>query len=397
MKIYNYYYSFDNGEILCLIKFELTIIPYNKRFKKNKDIYILKLFINLNIIFLLSLVSLHAIDLSEALRVNGYANFYAISNSDENSEDSEKYMDTSGGIQARYQISDNISTTAQIYIQENKDNNRNDSFEVDAKWLYVDYYFGDDWTFRAGLFQFPIFKSAETGTIGYTQTWSETPLESYGANGYEDFKGVELLKKYFYEDFEFLVQLSYGASQNELPTNRDGGTVNGETDNLVGITLKTTYDWFSFNMGYLQATSTIEDMVTGPGSSTSTEEIDFYMYAFEGQVDLDHLSIKAGYIKAKLSDIFPDETRYYGSLEYAYKDFTSYVYYSNESFYFDTDLQNTLSKMSKEKYSAGIRYDFDEHIAFKLSFQKKINRKFFTNENGKFNEYIYKAGINVIF
>lgn len=352
----------------------------------------MKFFVKLPIICMLLAGSLSAINLSDALRVNGYGNFYGVSSSNENSEDKEKYINNSGGVQVRYQITSNISATAQIYIHENSSNNRNDSFETEVKWFYTDYYLGNDWTFRAGLFQFPIFKSAETGAIDYTMTWTETPLESYGANGYEDFKGVELLKKYFYEDFEFLVQLSYGVSENELPTNKSDATVDGKTDNLLGATLKTTYNWFSLNIGYLQATSEIKDMVIGPFGMTSDEEVDFYMYAFEGQIDWNDASIKAGYIKAQLSSIFPDEKRYYISLEYGYEDFIPYFYYSNESFYFDSSPTST-----KEKYSTGIRYDYDEHIAFKLSYTKKIDTSDFLNRIETNNEYIYKAGINVIF
>ena len=113
--------------------------------------------LKLIMLFMLSVISLYALDLSEALRVNGYANLYTLSSSEESTNDSEKYLDTSGGIQARYQITDDMSATAQIYVHENENNNRNDSYELKAKWLYADYYLGNDLTFRAGLFQFPIF------------------------------------------------------------------------------------------------------------------------------------------------------------------------------------------------------------------------------------------------
>lgn len=352
--------------------------------------FLKKLFITL---LLLSLSS-YAGDLTDALRINGYGNVYIITSDDDNEQNNEKYMDTSGGIQARYQISDNTSTTAQIYFHENETNNRNDSFELEAKWLYIDYYLGYDLTARAGLFQFPIFKSAETGTIGYTMTWSETPMESYGANGYEDFLGVELLQKYFYKDFEFLIQLSYGASKNDLPDIQNGDTIEGETDSLTGITLKTTYDWFNFNIGYLQATSELNNVVEGP------EEIDFYMYAFEGQADITDFAIKAGYINVKISDVFPNELRYYGSLEYNYKKFTPYTYYSLENYdmkNYDHTPNEVFTEKKAQKYSIGTRYDYSDNIAFKLSYQKKIQTMTVGNQNEKIYESIYKATVNVIF
>lgn len=337
---------------------------------------------------------LFANNLNEALRINGYGNFYITSSDDEHTQDDEKYINTSGGIQATYQITNEISTTAQVYFHENDNNNRNDSFELEAKWLYIDYYLGNDFTLRAGLFQFPIFKSAETGTIGYTMTWSETPMESYGANGYEDFTGIELLKKYFFKDFEFLIQLSYGVSKNDLPNVASGNTIEGETDSLVGITLKTTYDWINFNIGYLQATSELTD------SPTQTDEVDFYMYAFEGQADLENFSLKAGYIYVNVSDAFPNELRYYSSLEYSYKNFTPYAYYSRENYELkDSEYGPGISFTERysEKYSIGTRYDYNQNVAFKLSFQKKINTIVSSNKKEDTSENIYKAMINVIF
>jgi hypothetical protein len=337
---------------------------------------------------MICVISLGAVELSDSLRINGYANFNTLTSDSEATQDAEKYLDTSGGIQARYQVANPISVTTQIYFGENNTNNRNDSFELKAKWFYADYYFGHDLTLRGGLFQFPIFKSAETGTIGYTMTWTETPLEDYGANGYEDFIGAELLQSYFYKDYQFLIQLSYGSSENKLPTNRNNEEVDGQTDSLAGITLKTTAPWWSLNVGYLQATSEVEG-----------NEVDFYMYALEGQVDLDAWAFKVGYMNVQLSDIFPDELKYYGSIEYVYGDFTPYMYYARENLYF-LDLGNprdALADVAKERYSLGLRYELNEYTALKFSYMKKVKTSFHPNGEEKEKENIYKAVLNVLF
>ncbi len=219
-------------------------------------------------------------------------------------------------------------------------------------------------------------------------------MTSYGANGYEDFTGAEVLKKYFYDDFEFLLQLSYGSSENDLPTRGDGGSINGKTDSLKGITLKTSYEDLQFNIGYLQATTQLDE---------DNSEVDFSTYAFEADVNINDYIIKAGYIDVKLSQKFPDELRQYISLEYSFDDITPYIYYSNEDLSFEkisnmappgqSSLQNTIT----EKNSIGIRYDFSTNIAFKISYTNQINTRVFENSEDAEDYDIVKAMVNVIF
>lgn len=355
----------------------------------------MKYYKKLSFLLLFCTLPINAIEISDSLRIDAYANLYTLSSTNENEEKSENGINTSGGIQARYQVSDRISATGQVYIYEEAKNSSNDTFDIDTKWLYIDYYAGYDITLRAGKFQFPIFKSAETGTIGYSYTWTETPLNNYGANGYEDFTGGEVLQKYFYEDFDFLLQLSYGSSENDLPTNKNNETINGETDSLAGITLKTNHDLFSLNIGYLQATSNLDNV--------NFNDVKFKMYALEGEVYLDDATIKAGYIDVQLSDVFPDELKYYLSLEYNYNNFTPYIYYASENLNFKENLsvstdRASLNEGTLEKYSGGIRYDFYDNMALKLSYTKSRDIFSFSDDSEtRQKSYKYKAVLNVIF
>lgn len=347
------------------------------------------------LLLLLSSLPLSALEISDSIRVDSYLNLSTLSSTNKNEEHSENDINTSGGIQGRYQITENISATGHVYIYEEENNRSNDTFDIDTKWLYIDYYVGNDMTLRAGKFQFPIFKSSETGTIGYSYTWTETPLSNYGANGYEDFIGGEVLQKYFYNDFDFLIQLSYGKSENDLPTNKNNETINGKTDSLAGITFKTNHDLFNLNIGYLQASSEIDNM--------DTNEVDFYMIALEGEVYIDDTTVKAGYIDVKLSDIFPDERKYYLSLEYNYKKITPYIYYSTENLYFEENSligpnSNYLEQSASENFSLGVRYDFYDNMALKLSYTKNQDTSEFSGDSDERKEsYKYKAVLNVIF
>ena len=343
---------------------------------------------------------LFAMQLSDSLRLDGYANI-RFTNTDADEKKAEDSFEVSGGFQTRYQITDNFSTTAQVYFTESKQSNNINDYETDIKWLYLDYYLGYDTTIRGGVFQFPVFEASETGTIGYTTPWTENPIERYGAFGYDDFDGVEILKNFSLYEYDFLLQLSYGNSENELPTN-DGDILNGKASGLKGITLKTSNDWFKLNVGYINATSDLTFPANAVGSSKAISA-DFSMYAVENQITLDNYSIKSGYIRSELEKIFPDEKRYYISLEYNINDFTPYIYYSNDQLIFksnDTGPLNkkTLTNSKSEKYSIGTRYDISAFTALKFSYTYKIDTSSYDDFSEEKENYNIIAGtINVIF
>lgn len=309
-------------------------------------------------------------------------------------------------MQGRYQFFDNISLTGQVHFEEGLNNdgrvsNSLKDYDAELKWLYFDYYLKNDITLRAGAFQFPVFKSSETGDIGYTYTWTQTPLSFYGVFGCDDFKGAEVLKNFSYKNFDFLAQISYGISKNELDDGR-GNTKEGDVNNLIGITLKTTHDNFILNMGYLQAQSKMGDS-GNPFAQNSN--VDFSMYALESEIYLDEATLKLGLIKTQLSDIFPDGLNYYGSLEYSLDDFTPYILYSKEYEKFKAPLNQdpfaplrpNLDSQYKEKYSIGLRYDFNANIALKASFTKEFDVTQFDTSSDRRNEDTFMGTINVVF
>jgi len=351
---------------------------------------------------LVSTVCASAEQLSDSFRLDGYGNVSAYSSSKQNID----AFQLSGGLQGRYEITDNMSITGQLHFKEGQNNNQRPSnslsdFDSELKWFYLDYYFDEDVTLRIGAFQFPVFKSSETGDIGYTYTWTQTPLEFYGVFGCDDFEGIEVLKNFSYEDFDFLAQVSFGQSVNEL-SNANAPAIEGKVRDLVGLTLKTTHDMFSLNVGYLQAHTTL----SSTDETILSPEVDFYMYALESEIYLNDYTIKSGFIKTKLSNVFAEDLNYYTSLEYSYNDFTPYILYSNEILYFqenqnrrDDDRRRELKDRSIEKYSLGLRYDYNSNIAFKLGYtHEKVSLNFYgENEKEHLSSNTYMGTMNVVF
>lgn len=354
------------------------------------------------IFFLLfNFLFLHAEQLSESFRLDGYGN---ITMSQAKNYQTDKLQFT-GGVQGRYQLFDNMSITGQIHFEEgndsqNRDSNALEDYDSELKWLYLDYYLEDDITLRMGAFQFPVFKSSETGDIGYTYTWTQTPLSFYGVFGCDDFKGVELLKNFSYKDFDFLAQISYGKSNNELSDGR-GTTREGDVEDLIGLTLKTTHDKFILNIGYLQAKSTMH--IDKALRDIVDPDVEFNMYALESEIYINDYTLKSGIIKTKLTNLYPDEIKYYTSLEYNYKDFTPYILYAKEILKFKEvsnapeNIRSKLKKQYRDKYSLGVRYDYNANIAFKLSYTHEIYSEEIKIHDLESNTNTLMGTINVIF
>lgn len=361
-------------------------------------------FYKLLIFLLFNFIFLHAEQITDSFRLDGYANINMIETENKRADD----FRLSGGLQGRYELTDNMSITGQVHFKEgidsnNKPSNSLEEYDSDLKWLYLDYYLKNDITLRLGAFQFPIFKSAETGDIGYTYTWTHTPLSFYGVFGCDDFEGVEVLKNFSYKDFNFLAQISYGQSTSELSDGR-GTTREGEADNLIGLTLKTTHDDFMLNIGYIQAKSNLN--IPESIRPLVASDVKFNMFAIESEIYMNDYTFKSGLIKNHLTNVYPEDFKYYTSLEYNYKDFTPYILYATEIFkykdppaYVPPNLQDRLlEKKIIKKYSVGIRYDYSSNIAFKASYTHLIE----TNKRNKMEDInkssdTFMGTINVIF
>lgn len=345
----------------------------------------------------------HAMELSESLRINGYADLYFSSKTDtEDAGKANSDISASGGIQGRYQLNDRFAFTAQFYAEEEE------NYDIETKWLYADAYLGADITLRAGRFQLPVFKSVETGFIGYSMPWAENPLEFYGAGGYDDFTGGELLYRTAYDSWDFLFQLSYGVSDNSLPAEQNGNHTDTETDNLLAFTTKVSAENYWISLGLAQADSELTRIEQQGSTHIDLGTAEFSMLTIEGQYDYHNWMLQAGYLAGWMSARLPDERSYYVSLAYAYETFTPYVYYSTKLFYeipaptlsaslnSDGDLPLVKKKEENDVYAVGVRYDLQPGVALKLHYSHLTTLTEYGTSNTTSEDQI-KAVINVIF
>lgn len=357
----------------------------------------MKLLFRLLGLLITNFVFLNAIQINDSFRFDAYGNINMIS-----SEKNKDNIKLSGGFQGRYQINDNISVTGQVHIKEKQNNIQQGSHSLEnyntkLKWLYFDYAFKNDITLRVGAFQFPVFKSSQTGDIEYAYTWTNAPLRSYGVFGASDFRGAEVLKKFAYKDFDFLAQLSFGKSTTRLEDGR-GYSMKGEVDSLIALTLKTSHELFILNVGYLQAEAYLN---TQNQPIQFNPNVDFNMIAIESEIYMNDFTLKSGLIKSDLTNVFPEDLNYYTSLEYNYKDITPYILYSNETINFKSKKVEEIAKRDNaynRKYSIGTRYDYNNNVAFKFSYTHEIsNIKIADFEERKHSSDTFFGTINVVF
>lgn len=360
------------------------------------------------IVFILFSYNLFASDLEDTLLINGYGNLSTFTTNKNNLPDEK--LDLTIGVQTKYNISENLSITAQGAISTNDMFDSINSYDFEKKWLYLDYYLGNDFTIRTGLFQFPIFKTLETGDLGYAKTWTTDPLKVYGVHGYNHFSGAEILKKYFYKEKEFLFQVSYGLANATLG-NQGGRPVyeKSKTNNLLGLTFKITDDNYRLSFGYLHANSDIKRVNKTYGTSVDLGDSKLEMFALDYELEIDDFIIKAGIIDGDISRILPDELRYYLSAEYNFEEFTPYIYYSNEKLtnktvsYVPDGPSNALINEKTKNFSIGLRYELNSNSALKFSYSREYNSK--DTKNLITNQYttledngnIFRLVYNVIF
>jgi hypothetical protein len=320
---------------------------------------------------------------SDQLHIDGYINL--------DLQTTTPNFVSTGGIQLQYNITEALSTTAQLNVDTD---DITGAYVIDPKWLYLSYELGYDTKARLGKFQFPIFKASEIGKIGYALTTTETPLKFYGAGGYNSFVGAELLQTYLIDQHVLDLQLSYGMADDSLPPGPNGNYLKLNTNSLLGLTLKYSIEWFWFNIGYIRADSNTVNVDGSDGTESDPSTINFNMLALESGMMFGQATLQGGLIGSLATDLLSDETRYYLQGEYEFAPFTPYLYYAYEDINNRFLPDNNNPSMSTHTSSLGIRYDLLDNTALKLSYAHLYRIQ---GEDNSSTSDTFKAVINVLF
>ena len=120
-------------------------------------------------------------------------------------ENKTNYLaDTVFGLQLDTKISVNTRFSAQL-VAKDKDN----SFDVEAEWLFVSHRLSNNVDIRAGRLRLPIYLISETILVGQSYDWVRPPFEVYSISaGLNQYNGFSTLYKHNFEssllEFEFM-------------------------------------------------------------------------------------------------------------------------------------------------------------------------------------------------
>lgn len=277
------------------------------------------------------------------------------------------------GAQGEIRLTDRLSLTGQGVARQHGE----DDFGGILDWAYLAYQPGYDLTLRAGKFRMPIFQSTQLAYVGYARTWARPPLPFYGAGGYNNYDGAEVLYNGYVGDYDYALHYSYGVSDMETPKAPTGAYSTAETEDMQTLVFKFGDPDFWLSVAYLHAKSEVKRHMAG--GEIREESATLNTLTMEGERRYAGFEFRGGYGKTTLSEgILPDEELVYLSVAYPLEEeaLTPYLLFSEKSFLMDKmptpppGQPQRPDGMKESVYSLGVRYDWRPGIALKFQYDR---------------------------
>ncbi len=222
------------------------------------------------------------------------------------------------GAQLEFEVSEDLSVFTQGQVSFSAQNNASTALD----WAYLSYDLGDDAQLRAGKFQTPFLQGTELRNIGYSRIWARPLIPEDGASGFNQYLGVEYLKRFTQGAGHWQVQLAVGQGDHE--------EFEIESRNLELLALRFQLQNFWLRGALLHGEYAIED----DDGQRITFSGNVIMASLEGLLDLSWCVVHAGY-SASQSDITDDDTIYYISLAFPLGRFTPFFYSAKRNQHFE--------------------------------------------------------------
>ncbi len=295
------------------------------------------------------------------------------------------------GLQADYQIFDNLSATGQFV------GHSGDLRESGLEWLYLTYAPTRSTRIKVGKQRIPFFNYSDSLDVGFAYPWVTLPQQVYSSTLFSTFEGVLANYQWSGKKIGFDIEGYWGSFDDRF--NTLGSVVSAEVDNLHGLITKINYDNWTFRASYHSGDTAIElsefeefsSVLNQVGFIKSTESLnpdgkaEFFQiaasyenlnYFFRTEVTQVHTQ----------SSVIPDIYGYFVAAGYNFYRFLSYVSFAkNKSRYgaptdeipvgVDPQLDalasgyqnifNSLPLFGSQSITFGTRWDFKPNLALK--------------------------------
>ncbi len=244
-----------------------------------------------------------------------------------NDSQARSYEDDAAGInnsvfggQVEVLLSDNLSS----FFQGKAFFDDEDEAETTLDWAYLSYDLGDDITLRGGKFLVPLLQGTELRSISYSRLWARPLIPITGANGFNEYTGIELLKHIQQSSGSWHLQLSTGKPNHE---DEDGEI---ESKNLQLLSARYQGDNFWIRAAALHGNYTVRD----GDDEILDDSAAVVMGSLESEFTLGSFVFNMGYA-ASDSDITVNGSIYYASLGLRMGHITPFIYGSLSREHYD--------------------------------------------------------------
>ncbi|WP_158972518.1 hypothetical protein [Paraglaciecola sp. L3A3] len=295
------------------------------------------------------------------------------------------------GLQADYQILDNLSATGQFIGHSGNER------ESGVEWLYLTYKPSDSTQIRVGKQRTPLFYYSDSIDVGFAYPWVTIPQQVYKSVFFSTFEGV--LANYNWSGKKIGVEVeAYWGSVDDTIYNA-GVEVEANVNDLRGLIAKINYDNWAFRSAYHTAETFIglTELLDFAGI---LEQFGFYQNAEflnpNGKIDFYQLAASYDnldyFFRAEAtrtlgeSAVIPDVDSYFVVVGYNYYPFLSYLSFGKSSSSYEEPVNeipvgidpqldglalgyqtifNSLPALSSESITLGTRWDWKTNLAFK--------------------------------
>lgn len=308
-------------------------------------------------------------------------------------EENSLKVDSKFGAQLSWQATERLSFTGQAVTKQ-----ANQSWEPHLEWAFAKFKVLPDLDLRAGRIRPAIYLLSDYLDVNYANPWIRPPIEFYSPLPLSRMEGGDLLWRPKTGSVSWLIQPYYGESHLHMPESRIA-----EISDIWGINVSASVDDFTFRLGFVQLSLTIDSPRTAEITQTfnrlclvdaiacmqkntllvKDKRVSFGSLGVTWDNGDYFLSGELG--KRDTETVILDSTSWYVSAGTRIREFTPYATYS--SYKNDSPLQfngsslaatNQLSTslilnnnpMNQTSFTLGIRYDFIEDMALKVQWDR---------------------------
>jgi len=325
--------------------------------------------------------------------------------------------DTKLGFQANFAMDDGLNATMQIMGKST------DSFATTMEWAFISQDVGNSWRFSFGRQRVPFYMYSSYLDVGIAYHWITPPPGMYSMS-FSSFDGLGAQHKADLGDWSSTLKLMYGEHQSILAVNGGDEKYPATLQDLMGLRWSAEYDWFAFELGYMQADASIDipeltalaSGLIGAGQALSNTSLlsagerisldgRIAVYISTGiRIDYEDYLLVAEYSDLQIDDGFSaDQTSLYISAGKTIGDFFLHATYTQDEdepdysitanlpFYPPADPANPTDL---EMAVAGAKALLASSAAESISYILGVNYKFHTNAVAKVEYTQYTDDLN---